>query len=179
MHLAYSLRAAVVSAACAGLFLAGTVHATPQVWSGRTYTFTKTALSNPALPANQDRITPIVWITRANTAGIYNIAQEAASGGQSGFSPLDTEWATGDAVNYASLTFDTWVNWAGANPPGTIGVNAVVHLISEDIYIDIRFDSWGVGFYGQGGAFSYTRAVQPAATPARPSTWGMIKALYR
>jgi hypothetical protein len=179
MRLAYSIRSTVMAAACSVLFLAGTARAAPQIWSGRSYTFTKLALSNPTLASNQDRITPTVWLTRGSTAGLYNIAQESVSSGSLGASPLDTEWATGDAVNHASLTFDTWANWAGASPPGTVGVNAVVHLITDDIYIDIRFDSWGVGLYGQGGAFSYTRAVQPAATPTATTTWGMIKALYR
>lgn len=143
-----------------------------QVWSGRTFAFAKAANADFTLAANQDRITPLVWITRGNTMGIFNIAQEAAF--TTNLSPKDTEWATGDAVNHASLTFATWQVWANNNPPGTIGVNAVVHLISEDIYLDIVFDSFG----GAGGAFSYHRAVEPS-TPAGSTSWGRIKALYR
>jgi hypothetical protein len=104
--------------------------------------------------------------------GIFNIAQESAF--TMNLSPKDTEWATGDAVNHASLTFQTWQVWANNNPPGTIGVNAVVHLITEDIYLDIVFDSFG----STGGAFSYHRAVDPA-TPAARTSWGRIKTLYR
>ena len=48
------------------------------------------------------------------------------------------------------------------------GVDAVVHLITEDIYIDIRFLSWTTG-NGQGGTggggFSYMRSTPaPVAT---------------
>lgn len=153
---------------CAGT---GSARAT-QVWSGRTFAFSKAANADFTLPTNQDRITPLVWITRASTMGIFNIAQEAAF--TMNLSPKDTEWATGDAVNHASLTFKTWQQWTGNNPPGTVGVSAVVHLITDDVYLDIVFDSFG----GAGGAFSYHRATDPA-TPAARTSWGRIKALYR
>ena len=146
-------------------------HAT-EVWSGRTFAFAKAANADWTQPANQDRISPLVWITRASTMGIFNIAQETAF--TMNLSPKDTEWATGDAVNHASLTFRTWQQWTANNPPATVGVNAVVHLISEDIYVDIVFDSFG----GAGGAFSWHRAVQPA-TSTTAASWGRIKALYR
>ena len=146
-----------------------------QVWSGRTFAFTKAANANPALAANQDRITPLVWLTRASTQGIDNARSETLYGAY--LSPYGTEWATGDAVNFGSLTFTDWQTWSNSNPPSTLAVNACVHLIAEDIYLDIRFDSWGAGVAG-GGAFAYHRAVQPA-TPTLGSTWGRIKSLYR
>jgi hypothetical protein len=159
----------------AGSLLAASAQAAPQIWSGRTFAFAKAANANPTLAANQDRITPLVWITRGSTQGIYNINSEAV---YSHFlSPAGTTWATGDAVNFGSLTFSDWETWAGGFPPGAIGVNAVVHLVAEDIYVDIVFDSWGVGTSG-GGAFSYHRAVQQS-TAIEKTTWGAIKALYR
>jgi len=127
-----------------------------EVWSGRTFTFTKPDGVDWRLEENQDRITPNVWITRQNYQGIFNIAVEP---GYVYGSPTGTEWATGDAVDHASLTFANWVTWAGGNPPGTVGVNAVVHLIADDIYCDIRVDAW-TGPSG-GGGFTYTRAVKP------------------
>jgi len=154
----------VVGSACAA-----------QIWSGRTFSFSKSGGANPALPANQDRITPLVWITRGNTQGIYNAYSEVAY--SSFYSPAGTEWATGDAVNYSSLSFSPWELWNGSFPPLMVGVNAVVHLIDEDIYIDIRFDSWASGLLG-GGGFSYHRASEPA-TPTRSTTWGRVKTLYR
>ncbi len=164
-------RTALVAALIGALAAAPPAHAT-QLWSGRTFAFAKAANADFTQAANQDRITPLVWITRGSTMGIFNIAQESAF--TMNLSPKDTEWATGDAVNHASLTFKTWQVWTGNNPPGTIGVNAVVHLISEDIYLDIVFDSFG----GAGGSFSYHRAVEPS-TATGPTSWGRIKALYR
>ena len=144
-----------------------------EVWSGRTFLFTRPAGADWTQAVNQDRIRPNVWLTRKNTMGLFNIALES---GFTSNSPAGTEWATGDAVNYASLTFQPWVQWAANNPPATVGVNAVVHLIADDIYVDIRFESWAGGTTS--GAFSYTRAVPPTV-PAGRGTWGRIKALYR
>ncbi|MEX2080122.1 MAG: hypothetical protein WEC33_00775, partial [Dehalococcoidia bacterium] len=42
------------------------------IWTGPKITFSKAATANPNDPANQDRMTPAVWITRGNTMGIYN-----------------------------------------------------------------------------------------------------------
>jgi len=127
-----------------------------EVWSGRTFSFTKLDGADWTLAENQDRITPNVWITRQNYQGIFNIAVEP---GYVFGSPTGTEWATGNAVDHASLTFANWVTWAAGNPPGTVGVDAVVHLIADDIYCDIRIDDW-TGPSG-GGGFTYTRAVAP------------------
>lgn len=163
---------AALAVAAAFAALAAPAHAL-QVWSGRTFTFTRADGADWTQAVNQDRITPLVWITRKNSQGIFNIAQET---GYTAPSPAGTEWATGDAVNHASLTFLPWVQWAQNNPPGTIGVNAVVHLIAEDIYLDIRFDSWTGSSLG--GGFSYTRAVAPVV-PAERGSWGRIKALWK
>jgi hypothetical protein len=147
--------------------------AATQVWSGRTLAFSKAAFADPTLATHQDRITPQVWITRGSSQGIYNIHQESAY--THNVSPAGTEWATGDAVNHAALTFRAWEVWANGTPPATVGVHAVVHLIAEDIYVDIVFDTWG----GSGGAFSYHRAPDPGLTPSQRDTWGRIKQLFR
>ncbi len=47
------------------------------VWTGPTITFTRPNNVDWNQPENQDRITDTVWITRKNTQGIFNIAQEA------------------------------------------------------------------------------------------------------
>jgi hypothetical protein len=162
------------SAALVVVLVAPLAHAT-EVWTGRTYGFTKTPFANPALAQNQDRITPTCWITRANTMGIYNAALE--TGYIHNVSPANTEWATGDAVNHASLVFQDWEDWTGANPPATVGVNACMHIIDADIYLDIVFTQWGA-LTGGGGSFSYLRALPPVV-PTTAQTWGRIKALYR
>jgi glucose/arabinose dehydrogenase len=113
-----------------------------------------------------DQITANVWLARGNFQGLYNPVTE--SGFTHGFSPADTEWANGTTANYASLSFTDWNTWAnGVNPgpPNTVGVNAVVHLITDDIYIDITFTSWGS--HGS-GVFSYTRST-PAAANVPPT----------
>jgi hypothetical protein len=157
------IAAAVVVAGIAGA-AQGTM-----VWSGLDYSFEKANFADWTLPANQDRITDNVWITRADTQGIFNAAVE---GGYSDFfSPEDTEWATGAAADYAALTFDNWEDWHGSFPPGTVGVDAVVHLITDDIYIDIQFTSWTSG--GQGGGFSYMRAVPAPGSLALLSLGGL------
>ena len=133
------------------------------LWTGPTTNFVNLAGSNPALAANQDRLTPGVWITRGSTEGIYNAATE--TGFTHFFSPADTEWSDGTLADYASLSYVDWNTWAKTDhggPPGTVGVNAVVHLINEDIYLSANFTSWG----GDGGGFSWTRSTPaPADQP--------------
>lgn len=140
---------------------------TPTIWTGPSITFTKTNLANPALAVNQDRITSNVWLTRGPSQGLYNAKTE--SGFIHNFSPDDTEWANGTTANYNSLSYTDWNAWAkGVNlgPPSTIGVNAVVHLKTDNIYIDIKFLSWDAS--GTGGGFSYTRST-PAVGNTPPS----------
>src|SRR5690349_11826270 len=68
------------------------------VWTGPTLSFTKTGanLANVNDPANQDRMTANVWITRAGTGsgGIFNIAPGKESGYDfiGDISPADTLW---------------------------------------------------------------------------------------
>jgi hypothetical protein len=134
------------------------------IWTGAPTTFSKTGADDPTDPAHQDRITPNVWITRDINHGIYNAKSEASFAHS--FSPADTEWANGTTANYSTLSYHDWNTWAkGVNPtpPSTVNVPAVVHLISEDIYIDIKFLSWSGG-----GTFSYQRSTGPA--PNNPPT---------
>ena len=151
------------------LFLSPSTSLAGTVWSGPMISFEKVAFGNPALEANQDRITDSVWISRASNMGIFNVASEdfylAAS-------PANTEWAwdlagfnsglTITAANYEALEFNSWEvahGGRGGGPMDTIGVAGVVHLITDDIYIDIMFTSWGSS--GSGGVFSYNRSTVP------------------
>ncbi len=136
------------------------------IWNGPSITFTKTASSDPSLEANQDRITPNVWITRGNIQGIYNAKTEAV---YSSTSPQGTEWAYGTTANYSNLTYQNWFTWVANNPPATVGQNAVLHLISEDIYIDIKFTSWSEGRGAPGGAFAYERSTLATVSNSPPS----------
>jgi photosystem II stability/assembly factor-like uncharacterized protein len=123
------------------------------IWTGNPLTFTKAAYANTNLEANQDRLTDNVWLTRGSNQGLFNIAQQ---GSYSNPGPLDTEWAYGTTADIDSLTFQSWLDWHGRNPPSAVGRDAVLHLIEDDIYIDIKILSWQEG---TGGAFSYIRST--------------------
>jgi hypothetical protein len=134
------------------------LRAVPIVWNGPLTSFTKFDFANPALAANQDRLTSDIWLTRSSTLGLYNASSEA--GFSHFFSPAGTQWANGSLANYATLAYTDWNTWAkGVNPgpPSTVGINAVVHLLPDDIYFSIRFTSWTGS--GGGGGFSYIRST--------------------
>ncbi len=84
------------------------------IWTGSPMTFTKDDGTDPTQPANQDRITTNVWITRGDCQGIYNAKTETLYTHFS--SPADTEWATGTTANYSTLTYTNWEAWAGLLP---------------------------------------------------------------
>jgi hypothetical protein len=156
------------------------------VWSGLTFNYTHADGLNPTDPANQDRITNEVWITRGQFGGgLLNAAPPTGSDPadcdpifgcnyQHNLSPVDTEWATSRmlansdktiaATNYQNLAF---TNWEGAYS-NQVGVfildsnyrNAVVHLIDQNIYLDLQFTGWSSR---GGGGFSYLRSVAPSA----------------
>lgn len=140
------------------------------IWTGDPIIFTKDALADWTLEENQDRLTDSVWITRANNKGIFNIVKETVFQGNGddnfGPSPVGTEWAfgrTSDGVE--NLTFTSWIVATTvpdpdneATPPLLVDSNMVLHLIAENIYLDIKFLSWANGDANGGGAFSYERA---------------------
>ncbi|NQT61316.1 MAG: VCBS repeat-containing protein [Candidatus Marinimicrobia bacterium] len=119
----------------------------------RTVTFTKDDFALWGQPENQDRITDNVWITRANNQGIFNAAVE--SNYDYDVSPWDTEWAYGYSEDLEPEDYGIWRDAIDAYPPGMIDQPLSVHLISDDIYLDVLFHSWTSG--GNGGGFSYTR----------------------
>jgi len=136
------------------------------IWNGPTITFSETTF-DPTLAMNQDRMTDNVWITRGAFQGIFNAKSESFF--THNLSPLGTEWADGALTNYASLTYTDWNTWAKvvhAGPVSTVGVDAVVHLTNENIYVGIKFTSWGQ----RTGGFSYERT-----TPTPPPTLTMTQ----
>jgi len=133
------------------------------LWQGDPLLFTKTDGSDWTLEGNQDRITDLVWLTRQNSNGLFNIAAEAGQVGMSSVteSPAGTEWALGTiADGVENLNFDRFVGTL----EGKVGDNIlsgpmVLHLIAENIYIDIEFTSWSSGNAGGQGGFSYSRST--------------------
>jgi hypothetical protein len=147
----------------AAAFFAGTSFQThaQTVWTGPTIDYTQPS-PDPTQPENQDRLTGNVWLTRGTINGLFNAKSETSF--MHYFSPADTEWADGTTDNYASLSYTNWNYWVKnihSGPPSTIGVSAVVHLISDNIYVNITFTSWG----GNGGGFSYVRSTPAAVNP--------------
>jgi PEP-CTERM motif len=188
-------RATTAIAVLAGLAVTPTAPAAadPIVWAGPFITFTKPDFADPTLPVNQDRLTDHVWLTRLNARPLFNIFVE--EGPDDFTSPLDTEWAFGPtqpgnpgpitASNFANLVFDPFAPALGR----LVGNNilrfgpGVLHLISEDIYLDIRFTSWTSGEVG-GGGFSYIRSTAGPAPVPEPATMllvtsGLGGVLYR
>lgn len=140
------------------VFLATPVRAT-QIWTGISTNFAMQANADWTDPTNQDHITADVWLTRGTSRGLFNAASEG--GYTMDLSPTNTQWAYGELTNYASLTYANWENWNGKNPPSMVGQDAVLHLIPDNIYLSIRFTSWG----GFGGGFAYTRSTAPPPLP--------------
>lgn len=129
------------------------------IWNGPAITFTQIAGSGAV-----DQLTPAVGLTRASTQGLYNAVTE--TGYTHDFSPADTQWAYGELADYATLTYTDWEDWNGGNPPGMVGQDAVVHLVSDDIYLSLRFTSWPTGHQNPPGGFSYVRSTAAVSPPA-------------
>ena len=132
---------------------ANCVHAA-KVWNGPLFNFAVPAGADWTNTNNQDRITDSVWLARKITRGLFNAAFETSYA--SFFSPSNTSWAFGVLPNYAVLSYDNWETWNGHNPPSMVGQDAVLHLLSDDIYLSINFTSWG----GPSGGFAYTRSTE-------------------
>ncbi len=131
------------------------------IWNGPTILYTQPG-TDGTQPANQDRLTADVWLTRNNTMGLYNAALESSYTHFS--SPLDTAWAYGELTNYASLSYTNWEAWNGSHPPNMVGKDAVVHLMPDDIYLSVQFTTWTQN----GGPFAYIRSTPNTAPPPPP-----------
>ena len=127
------------------------------IWDGPSITFTKQNFGDPSLESSQDRITDLVWLTRGNNGGqLYNAKTETNSSKST--SPDDTRWAFGTTSNLGSLTFSTFRGTS--KPKNAVGIDMVLHLITDDIYIDIKITNWTSGS-NSGGGFTYIRSTNP------------------
>lgn len=120
-----------------------------------------------------DVVTAGVQLDRDDQRGLYNPVLELAFAVAT--SPAGTRWAFAGiggnptsgfgAAAWPTLQFDTFTN----SLAGQIGTNilnrpGVVHLIAEDVYIDITVTRWTNAFTG--ARYTYTRATAPAGVPA-------------
>lgn len=121
-----------------------------------TVSFSKSDSADPNDEASQDRITDNVWITRGNRGGqIYNAKVEDSS--DKSASPTGTRWAIGNASDKDNLEFKTFRATLD-KPKDVVGKNLVMHLVEDDIYINVEFTSWSAGGQNQdAGGFAYTR----------------------
>ena len=153
----------------------GEFAAAQMVFTGYDVSFSKAASADETDPANQDALTSNVALTRSNVRGIYNAVSEtfyanfASPAGTLWAFPHNNPGATLSASNWESLTFDNWEAALGSSgtggPPTTVDQDAVLHLVTDDIYLDIRFTEWGVAS-SSGGSFSYERAAIPEPATA-------------
>lgn len=127
------------------------------VWDGPPTTVTKGNFDDPSLESSQDRITDLVWLTRGNNGGqLYNAKTETNSSKST--SPDDTRWAFGTTSNLGSLNFSTFRGTS--KPKNAVGIDMVLHLVTDDIYIDIKITDWTSGS-NSGGGFTYIRSTNP------------------
>ena len=125
------------------------------IWSGPKTTFTKSNFADPLDPANQDAMTENVILTRGNRGSLINVVLEESANGSS---PAGTQWSKGTTADIASLTFDTLKGAADNQMQRIEGESFVLHLIEDDVYLDVTFLSWTSGGTS-GGGFSYERST--------------------
>jgi len=132
-------------------------------WTGAKITITKADFADWTDPANQDIITENVILTRADNRGLFNFDKETEYDNNLRNSPLDTEWAIGTiADGVGNLTFGVWESNFGSGPASLLNVDVVLHLITDDIYIDTKLTAWTQGTNGGGtggGGFTYERST--------------------
>ncbi|GAA5020163.1 hypothetical protein GCM10011506_05330 [Marivirga lumbricoides] len=123
-----------------------------------TVSFEKKNYAETSEPANQDRITDNVWITRDVSQGIFNIKQENS---YIGSSPLGTEWVDESTQIALSddLTYSGWRSAHGGCPSCMIGETYSMRTTDDNRYFDIELSQWTEG--GNGGGFAYTRTEVP------------------
>lgn len=121
----------------------------PVIWSGDKITFYKQDLEAA------DQLTSNVILVRGSSGGLFNSVNELEN---SSISPVGTRWANGKTSdNLNELTFDSFRVSVGQGNQGNkppIETDLVLHLVNDNIYLDIKFLTWE-----QGGNYSYERST--------------------
>jgi len=139
------------------------------LWTGSALTYVYEGGGDPLLEENQDRITDNVWITRGANRPIFNASLENAfnlgTTYPESISPEGTRWAVGSISDgIENLNFDFFAMTVG-NAYGYINTNGnlplVVHLVKDDVYLELTWIDWhrGNGNDGPAGGFSYSRST--------------------
>lgn len=130
-------------------------------WERSAKSFTKANHADWELEENQLWLTNEVSITRKNSQGLFNIAQET---GYNYASPIGTLWSYGLSHEISMGDYQVWVEAINNNPPAQVGKDLSMHIIDTDIYFDIVFSSWTQGGNGGGFSLDYTLAQAPWIT---------------
>ncbi len=130
---------------------------TATVWMGEELSFTLADNVDFMAPGNQDTLTANVIITRAVDGGpIFNQASEIE--GEQNSSPAGTEWSIGRTDDLDGLEFTPFREAVGGRLQDVVGLELVLHLIEDDIFLNVTFTAWTVG-RDNGGGFAYNRAT--------------------
>ncbi len=154
------------------------------VWDGPDVLFSKDS-SQPTTV--QDVLTPDVSLTRGTSGILFNpLGGDVGAGAGT---PSGTLWAFDtdignptdadfNAANFAALTFLPFLDAVGGSrgdggpgvPNVILGTGGVLHLVAEDVYLDIEFLTWTNVAGNPGAAVSYLRSSPtviplPAALP--------------
>ena len=127
----------------------------PVIWTGPKLVFEKENFADPLDAANQDAITDRVILTRGRRDSLINVVLEDSAGNGS---PMGTGWAEGTTANIEGLEFKPLKAAANDQLKRLPGKSFVLHLVEEDVYLDVTFLTWTSG-NTSGGGFSYERST--------------------
>jgi len=114
----------------------------------------------------EDCITPDVCLTRGIKGPLFNSISQTMNDvlHDCSANPAGTEWAYGNCTDKDSLNFDNLFNLISCRPDNNlVREDMCLHVIADDIYIGIKFNSWTEGENDgmpPGGGFSYTRTAK-------------------
>jgi hypothetical protein len=145
------------------------------IWNGPSTNFAPTAPCNSADPTTYDLITSDVAIARGTDFPLFNARKESSYNSSLG-SPQNTTWALGSLNHLSTLiasnAFKSWgtvIGWGGDSKQLYAflpGQTYVVHLVSDDIYLSVTFDTWGSQTFTGTILYSYARTTPAVSLPA-------------
>lgn len=127
----------------------------PVIWNSGSYTFAKTS------SGQADAIVASTHITRGNNGFIYNAVTQSGpnASGVCNASVQNVQWALGPIDDWASLTYTNTMPVPGCAGYNIPGLQLVMRLVAENIYLQVTFSYWQDG---GGGRFTYTRTTGPS-----------------
>ncbi|MGO8765386.1 MAG: Ig-like domain-containing protein [Limisphaerales bacterium] len=138
------------------------------IWNGPNIGF-----YSPGNGATDEITTNVIIARGTDGGGLYNSAPGEETGATAGVSPKGTSWAVGTLTTFTnnpgSLSFGACPLEEGNRPPRDVNTTYVVHLLTNDIYLQFTLTNWG-GAGGNGSkTFGYTRSTAPAIVASPPT----------